>query len=51
MIIEGDCIREALGFLELADFNRFSIYRDTENLASWIRNKRMPWIDQRKQRY
>lgn len=40
-----DEIRE---FLELAGFNRFSIYPDLDNLAGWARDKNLRWADKRR---
>lgn len=48
LVLENGCMNEAFKFLNLAGFNRFSIYPDMENLASWIRKKNLDWIGKRK---
>jgi hypothetical protein len=50
LTLEPDCIPPALNFLQLAGFNRFSIYPDLENLAFWIREERLQWIARRRKK-
>jgi hypothetical protein len=41
IILEKQCIEEALHFLQWAGFNKFSIYPDFDNLAIWLRQKNL----------
>lgn len=50
LILGPDCIASARGFLSLAGFNRFSIYPDLENLATWIRQEKLQWVDRQRSR-
>jgi hypothetical protein len=44
IILEKKCIDEALLFLELAGFNKYSIYPDLDNLAIWLRQKNLEFV-------
>jgi hypothetical protein len=50
LILKPECIPPALEFLQLAGFNRFSIYPDLGNLAIWIREERLKWTARRPRR-
>jgi hypothetical protein len=42
IILKEQCVKEGLRFLELAGFNKFSIYPDYDSLAIWLKQKNMP---------
>jgi hypothetical protein len=50
LILKPECMPPALNFLQLAGFNRFSIYPDLDNLATWIRAERLQWAARRRVR-
>jgi FRG domain len=39
IVLMPDCVASSREFLDLAGFNRFSIYPDLENLAKWLRDQ------------
>jgi hypothetical protein len=45
IILDKKCIEEALQFLELAGFNKYSIYPDRDNLAIWLRQKNLEFVN------
>lgn len=47
IVLKAGCMNEAFRFLTLAGINRFSIYPDMENLATWIRGKNLDWVARR----
>jgi FRG domain len=50
LVLKDDCIQAGLEFLRLGGFNRFTMYPDLDNLATWIREKKRQWIERRRTR-
>jgi hypothetical protein len=50
IVLEAGCLEGANDFLQLAGFNRFSIYPDLDNLARWLREQTVEWTKARTQR-
>jgi hypothetical protein len=45
LVLMPECIQSARQFIELAGFNRFSIYPDLDNLATWLREGALAWSE------
>jgi hypothetical protein len=48
LILQPGCVNEALGLLDLAGFNRFTLYPDLDNLARHLREQRVLWAKQQR---
>jgi FRG domain-containing protein len=48
LILKPRCTDSARKFLDLAGINRYSLYPDLENLASWIRQERLRWAENKR---
>jgi FRG domain len=50
LLLKGNCITAGLEFLRLGGFNRFSMYPDLDNLATWIREQKEQWVERHRNR-
>jgi hypothetical protein len=50
IVLERTAVDQVREFLQHAGFNRFSMYPDLDNLAIWIRENNLVWVDRLRSR-